>query len=430
MKDGPLIVRIILNWNRMVKKLTGSFVFVLFVGLVGYGQAPGFFMKEDSRRVVLPFQQVTNLIIMPVSINNGPPLNFLFDTGVRSNILFSKAIGNELGLTYSRQLNLVGADGQTVLTASVSINNHMDLGEVEGLMQAILVLEEDFLELENVLGVPVHGVVGHDFFKNNPIKINYDSDRLSFYRPTALKWRPFGYRKVDVQIEDNKPYIFATIKQLEGPDLDAKLLIDTGANHNLLLNREASEDILLPPLNIETDLGRSLGGDLYGFVGRIKAIKWGRLNFRNVVTSYPEATEFSNIILGTGRVGSLGSQLLSRLNIILDYPRNRIFFKKGATFTQPFEYDMSGISVRLDADDKNRKYISQVREGSPASRGGVKLFDEILSINKIPIDFWRISHINDLFRSEEGRVVTLEVARSVDGSRRELTITFALEKAL
>src|SRR5690554_4005522 len=272
----------------MVRLITVSFVIFLLVGFGGYGQVPGFFMKNDSRRVVLPFQQVTNLIIMPVAINNGPPLNFLFDTGVRSNILFSKTIGNELGLTYSRQLNLVGADGQTVLTASVSINNHLDLGGVEGLMQAILVLEEDFLELENVLGVPVHGVIGHEFFKNNPVKINYDSDRLSFYRRTAFRWRPFGYRKVDIQVEDNKPYVFTKIKQLNGPDLDAKLLIDTGANHNLLLNREASDKVWLPPLNIETDLGRSLGGDLYGFVGRIRTMKWGGLNFRNVVASYPE----------------------------------------------------------------------------------------------------------------------------------------------
>src|SRR5690554_3910640 len=155
-------------------------------------QVPGFFIKDDSKRVLVPFTQVNNLIIIPVSINGGPPLNFLFDTGVKSNILFSKTIGDELGLGYSRKLNLVGADGQTVLTASVSINNTVNVGEIEGSMQAILVLEEDFFELEKVIGIPVYGVIGYEFFKFNPIKIDYDYKKLTFYRPSALKWRPLG----------------------------------------------------------------------------------------------------------------------------------------------------------------------------------------------------------------------------------------------
>src|SRR5690606_16510200 len=348
-------------------------VFLLLSGSLD-AQVPGFFMKKESRRVVVPFFQVNNLIIIPVSINGGPPLNFLFDTGVKSNILFSKSIGTQLGMTYSRKLNLVGADGQTVLTASVSTNNHLDLGDIEGTMQAVLVLEEDFLELEKVIGVPVFGVIGYEFFKYNPIKIDYDSNRLSFYKSSAFKSRPFGYRIMDFFLDDSKPYIISKIKQIQGPDLEAKLLIDTGANHSLLLNKETSEDIVLPPVALETDLGRSLGGDLFGFIGRVNRLTIGNMKFHKVLTSYPNETEFSNIIVGTGRLGSLGSELLSRLKIILDYPRQRILFRKAATFSQPFAYDMSGITVRLLSVDEGRVYVSQVREDSPAFKSGIQPF--------------------------------------------------------
>src|SRR5690554_269108 len=105
----------------MIIRLPLLFWIVLVCNMTSiHAQVPGFFMKDDSRRVVMPFTQVNHLIIMPVSINGGPELNFLFDTGVKSNILFSKTIGDSLGLSYSRKLNLVGADGQIVLTASVS----------------------------------------------------------------------------------------------------------------------------------------------------------------------------------------------------------------------------------------------------------------------------------------------------------------------
>src|SRR5690606_37836898 len=114
-------------------------VLFTFIGHSLDAQVPGFFIKDGSKKVQIPFTQVNNLIIIPISINGGPPLNFLFDTGVKSNILFSKTIGDELGLSYTRKLNLIGADGQTVLTASVSIANTVDLGEIEGVLQAILV---------------------------------------------------------------------------------------------------------------------------------------------------------------------------------------------------------------------------------------------------------------------------------------------------
>src|SRR5690606_15514739 len=198
----------------------------------------------------------------------------------------------------------------------------------------------------------------------------------------------------------------------------------TGANHSLLLNRETSEEIILPPIVVETDLGMSLGGDLHGFIGRVERLKLGNLKFRGVLTSYPEKTEFSHIIQETGRSGSLGSELLTRMKLILDYPRERMLFKKGTYFSQPFSYDMSGISVRLISVEENRVYVSQVRENSPAYQVGVQKYDEIISINKVPVEFWKLSDINELFRSEEGREITLELDRESAGKTKTLKVTF------
>ncbi|NHE57072.1 aspartyl protease family protein [Cyclobacterium plantarum] len=409
------------------------FLFLFFFAFSLKGQVPGFYMKEEKRKVKLPFVDSNSLIIMPVSINGGEEVNFLFDTGVKSNIFFSKTLADKMQMQYTRKLNLVGADGKTVLSASVSPNNHFDLGPVEGIFQAILVLDEDFLELEKVIGVPVYGVIGHEFFKNNPVKIDYDNSTVVFYRRSALKWRPFGYRKMEIELQGNKPYIETTIRQLSGPDLAAKLLIDTGANHGLLLNMETNENIVLPEKNLESDLGRSLGGDLFGFVGRVKRVNIEGLRFRNVITSYPEENEFSEVIIETGREGSLGSDILNRMKIIMDYPRERMLYKKGAKFGDEFKYDMSGLMVRVYSAEDKRFYISQVREDSPADRQGVKMFDEIITINKIPAVFWELSEITELLRSEEGKVISLELLRTNPSDQNESTIhniTFLLEKQL
>lgn len=374
-------------------------------------QVPGFFMKEEARKVRIPFYSSNSLIIIPVSINGKAPINFLVDTGVRSNILFSKTLGDALGLEYTRRLSIAGADGSTVIMAQVSPINSLDLGPIEGKMQSLLVLEEDFFELESVIGVPVYGIIGYEFFKFNPVKINYDEGFIDFYRGKAMKWKPPLYKKFDLTIDDSKAYIRAKINQKAGPKIDAKLLIDTGANHGLLLNQETSDEIKTPPLFIESQLGQSLGGVLYGYIGRVNSIKLKGLIMREVLTSYPEVNSFSEIIIATGRQGSLGSEVLGRTRLILDYPRERVLIRKGDSFYAPFEYDMSGLIVKKIPNDENRYYVSEVRLDSPAYKSGILPFDEILTINKIPVFLWELSELFKLLRSEEGKEIQLEMRR-------------------
>ncbi|KPQ15075.1 MAG: Periplasmic protease [Algoriphagus marincola HL-49] len=397
-----------------MKRFLFLFILIYSIAWEAQSQIPGFFMKEDKRRVILPFYVSNSLIIVPVSINGAYPVNFLIDTGVRSNILFSKDLGDAMGLKYTRRLNLMGADGSEQIMAQVSPVNYLDLGPIEGIAQSLLVLEEDFLELESVVGVPIYGIIGYEFFKFNPVKINYDDERIEFFREGALKWRPPFYTKKELSLQSSKPYINAKVKQRNGEILEAKLLIDTGANHGLLLNQETSEKIKIPELNLETELGQSLGGTLYGNIARVDWVKINHLTQRDVMTSYPEETAFSYIIQESGRLGSLGSEVLGRMRIILDYTRGRAFFKKGDTYYVPYEYDMSGLTVKKVPSDKKRFYIGSVRKGSPAEESGILPFDEVLSINKIPVLIWELSEVVKLLREEEGKVIEFEVRRYFD----------------
>lgn len=395
----------------IVKSLLVGFLFNIILSLSLYAQVPGFYMKERAKKTELPFYSSNNLIILPVSINGGTPVNFLIDTGVKTNILFSKTIGDQLNMTYTRKLDLVGADGKTVLTANVSPTNHLDLGMLEGISQTVLVLDDDFFELEMVIGVPVFGVIGYEFFKHNPVKIDYDKSLITFYESERLRWRPFGFRKIQMDIDNGKPYIKGRVKQISSEELSAKLLIDLGANHGLLLNMETSDKITLPPKHIESDLGRSLGGELFGYVGRVKSLRLDGLNFMDVITSYPEETEFSYVIKESGRQGSLGSELWGRTKIVLDYQRKRLFIKRGSTFSNPFEFDMSGITTKMLPTEDKRFIVSNVRKNSAAEQAGIMVNDEFLEINKIPIDFWELSDLIKLFRSEEGRPVSVKMKR-------------------
>lgn len=406
-------------WRRIIPIVT----LIVLAAAPVWSQVPGFYQKKtEEKKTELPVIISNNLVLVLVSINNGPPVNFLLDTGVKTNILFSKTFGDQIGLKYTRKLDLVGADGNSVLTASVSPNNYMDLGFLEGIHQTILVLDQDFMELERVIGLPVHGVLGYEFFKYNPVKIDYDQQMLTFYKPETLRRKPFGYQKHSIKIENSKPYIMTKVKQTSSHELNAKLLIDTGANHGLLLNMETSSEIKLPKEHIESELGRSLGGDLYGFVARTRLLQIGNIRFSDLLTSFPEETEFSYVIKESGRQGSVGSEVLGRMTLIFDYTRDKMYMKKASTYATPFEFDMSGVTPRIVIGEEKIIYASQVRENSPAAIAGLEARDEFVKINKIPVDFWELPDLIKLLRSEEGKEIFLEVRRFKDETRTDFEL--------
>ena len=414
--------------------LRALFLFVFFLfGLTLRAQVPGFFVVGNQKKVKLPFLSSNSLILLPVSINGSPPLYFLLDTGVRANLLFSKSMGDSLGLSYTRRVGMVGADGSTTVWAQVSPINTLDLGEVEGVLQSLLVLEDDFLELESVIGVPVYGILGHEFFKHNAVKVDYEQSILTFYAPEALPFKSPFYRKGKLILEEGKAYLEVKVRQQAGPKLKGKVLVDTGANHGLLLNRETSSEIQLPKKQLETQLGQSLGGVLYGSIGRVAGLSIRGLQFTQVLTSFPEESFASIRIKESGRLGSLGAEVLGRMNLILDYPRNEIFVRRNSVFYQPFEFDMSGLVVKKLLTPEKRWYVADVREGSSAQLAGILPFDEILTINSVPIVLWEMDQLVKLLRSEEGKEIQLEVRRySQPGSRlfEDLRIRFFLKKQI
>src|SRR5690606_12629072 len=96
-----------------------------------------------------------------------------------------------------------------------------------------------------------------------------------------------------------------------------------------------------------------------------------------------------------------------------DYPRNNLWVRKAENFYAPFEFDMSGMSLKKIPNDENRIYISEVRIGSPAHKAGILNYDEILTINKVPTFIWELGEVNTLLPSTEGKKIEIEIRRYV-----------------
>src|SRR5262249_6578567 len=159
--------------------------------------------------------------------------------------------------------------------------------------------------------------------------------------------------------------------------ITADLAVDLGATHSLWLNQRSGR--FVPPNGtIRTTLGRGMSGEMRGHVGRVRRLEIGSFAFDRVVTIFPDL-EYQNPGGGDFRDGFVGAEILTRFIVTFDYPHQRMVLERGGRFTEPFEYDMSGMT--LERRQPGRAVITAITPGSPAGEAGIRPGDELLAID-------------------------------------------------
>jgi hypothetical protein len=358
----------------------GLFCISFFRPVLSCGQAFGFEIEKGKKRIHIPFEIHNNLIVVPIVLNKAVPLRFIVDSGVKTAILTERLFSDILYIDYDREISMVGADGTREIHAYVARNVQLDLPGVSATSQSILVLEDDYLQLSNHIGTQVHGIIGYELFRRFVVKINYNRQLMTLYEPAYFKAKK-KYETIPISIEDAKPYINADLMLHTGDSIDAKLLVDTGASHSVLLNMGSCKNIPLPDVHIPMLLGKGLGGDIHGNIGRINEVEVGPFDLDEPIISFANEMDYENVFKKTGRNGSVGGGLLSRFHVILDYFNESLYLKKAPGFKRDFNYNMSGIDLITEGSNFNRFIVHDVAVGSPAYEAGVKKGDEVISVN-------------------------------------------------
>ena len=392
---------------------------------LAHSQAIGFDIMNGKDRISIPFESYNNLIVIPVVLNHRMPLRFVLDTGVRTSILTDRTFTDILNISYNRKIPLVGADGDRQITAYVANGISLKLPGVVGQGQALLVLEEDYLQLKNYLGTDVHGILGYELFSRFIIEINYQEQRLVLHEPFSYKAKKKRH-VMPLEIQDTKPYIHTNLRLRNGSTVAAKLMIDTGASHSLLLDMDSHKSLTLPENLIRTNLGRGLGGDIDGHIGRIKSLEFGKFEFDDVIASWPDRGTFTDVLRKTGRQGTLGGGVLNRFTVTIDYFNGNLYYRRNRNFHNKFEYNMSGIDVKAVGSKLNQYVVSQIRENSPASRNDIQVGDEMRTINGQPVGSLTLGDINNYFRTKPGRKIKLELVRD----NEKIVRKFRLERVI
>jgi hypothetical protein len=306
-----------------------------------------------------------------------------------------------VNISYDRAVTIAGAGHVRELNAYLASNVSLSMPGINGRGQSLIVLEEDYLELRNHLGMNVHGIIGYEFFNHFVVSIDYERNLVTVYDPEVFRPRR-RFAAIPFEIEQGRPYINATITQHDGSVIHPKLLLDSGASHGLLIETDTDEAISVPEKKLKTIIGWGLGGELSGFLGRIQHLAIDDFHFKDVLVSFADNYSDEAITQLTGRNGSIGGDLLSRFTVIFDYNSKMLYLRKNRTFNYPFEFNLGGIDLIATGTYYDSFKVINVIENSPAYLAGIKSGDIILAINGKFSNNLTLTEINTMMRSRPG----------------------------
>ncbi len=262
----------------------------------------------------------------------------------------------------------------------------------------------------------VDGIIGFELFSQFAVTIDFDKSEIILVEPEKFKM-PSNAEELPLLIKGGFPWLSCSAEMIGGAVAPMELVVDIGASHAISLNVGTHEAIVPPDNSVETLLGKTISGPIYGKVGRIKSLHLGELELHDVMSSFQTGPRHGPSAME--KHGNLGNGAIRRFNVTFDYSNKRMILVENSHFNEPFEYNMSGIEY-TETDEGSLK-IERILAGSPAEEAELSPGDLIHSVNGQPLTSISRDELRRILRADGARVrISLT---SPAGTARDVTLT-------
>jgi len=395
-------------------------------------------------------------MVIPLEVN-GTELSFILDSGVSTPLLFNLTEHDSIQINKVSEVTIRGLGDSEAIQALSSQSNRFQIGSVMNPSQELYVVLDESLNFSTSLGIPVHGIIGYDLFRDFVVEINYNAQHIKFHNPELYQdKRHKKSQTLPLAINNKKAYVKGAVVLDDSKEVPVRMLLDTGSSDAIWLFE--NEIIGIPDKNYDDFLGRGLAGDIYGKRTKVRSIKIGDFIIEDAKTAFPNQTSFEGIKKLGNRNGSLGGEVLKRFNFVFDYRNNKITLRKNGNFKTPFQYNLSGIDlqhnglryvtesiagpsgiVREESDTYGNVQIlmenqtrlslvpeiivSGIRAGSPAEDAGLREGDVILAVNGKSVHTYKLQQILQMLNEKKGKRVRV----LIDRANSDKLFTFVLK---
>jgi len=359
--------------NRMNKIIVClAIIFSLYTGKTVSAQEE--FIEPPSKYLAsIPFIQLTGgIVILQAKLGNFPDtLNFILDTG---------SSGISLDSTTAEYLKLAPTPSERTIRGIAGIYKVRFLYNQQLKFPGLTIDSLNFhinnyAILTAVYGERIDGIIGYSVLSRYILKLDYDSNQLSFFTKGTIRYPRGGYLLKPVINQ----LVAQPLKVRDGRSVNSRFIYDMGAGVCMLIAKDFAldSDFVEKGKKRWTKQGEGLGGKIDMELMVIKEVKLGPFKFRKVpvfvfddvynVSSYPYMS------------GLIGNDILRRFNVILNYEKSDIYIIPNSHYNDSFDYSYSGLELYLI---DGLIVVGDVARGSPAETAGMKEGDQVLAINK------------------------------------------------
>lgn len=410
----------------------------------------------NKNKIVIPFQLLNNSIIIQPKIND-VQLNLILDTGSGHTILFAFPEKDSIAFLNTSKIKITGPGMEEPIDAYVSRQNKIQFKNLSSNKLDVILMLEDKYSFTTSIGIPIHGILGADFFADNIVEIQYESKKIIVYHTETkrLKNKILKYTKLPFILKDKKPYIPVSISIEDKKQQNLELLVDTGLSDGLWIF-EKELDVKNKRF-IADFLGSGIGGNVYGKRVRFNTINFSNFEFHQPIISMPDTLSFLKKNILNSRDGSVGGEILKRFNVIFNYKQQIMYLNKNSNYDNKFQYNMAGFEVHHNGIDivsvehskdaslgtnvtklaygtsVNFNYvlkpgieISYIREKSLAERAGLKENDKIIAINGKKAANYKLLEILEILQKNVNETIIVEVERN----GKKITVELLLKEEI
>jgi hypothetical protein len=357
---------------------------------------------QTSFEQTLNFEVSRGLIILPVSIK-GKSYRFLFDTGAPNSI--SKPLQNDFKFKVLSRGNIVDSEGKQSPTEFIGIDT-IWIGGIPFIDQTAFV--GDFEANPAINCLDIDGIIGSNLMRFCNWKIDMQNQQLTLSNvvlndpentPQSLDFIPSNQFDLLVNVQAGN----ATIKNLK---------IDYGSNGSLSVPDEIFK-IVIEKNNIE---------ETFEIFGRSQKGITGELNESKRKRAFLDTLKLNDFILTratilSGGSGLIGTELLSKAAVIIDWSKQKLFFEN--VDTSPL--DESTFGLKLGLSKANTLYVQSVTENSPAYDMGIVPDMQIIKIGDM--DFTQNHTFCDYLFFDVTPETLSVVLKNAEGKTQEYVLT-------
>ena len=343
----------------------------------------------------------------------GTPALLLFDSGASATILSPRLV-RRLGLAYRGRYVAFGI-GEPVTGASQYEGTDIAMGPL-AIRPATVLSWSD-------AGFPTYGrtvpdgIIGYDLLRSYVLTIDVHGGRIvAFDSSSAPQAVRRGGEALPLRVTNGLPVVdmdvFASaLTPIVAPPIASTLpvVIDFGAGAGVQISRDASERLGFPARLRDARARQmvGIGGTVELLEGLTDSIRIAGAAIPNAIVA-ADTTMVPSVALAEAQ-GFIGTEVLRRFAVTLDYSRGRVVFEPNAALRAPFCRNSAGLCVRSEVSLRGVE-VYFVDPASPGARAGIRPGNVILAIDGASVSQFTPSEIDRLLDRGPGAV--LEIVRS------------------